>query len=66
MDNFIIDIDYSDILLALVAFNINELILYKLYKYHPIVLFIYNVMLLILIYLHYKYKHKKTYNQKVT
>jgi hypothetical protein len=59
MDDFIIEIDYGDIFIALIIFNINELILYELYKHHSVVLLIYNLLLLLFAYLHYKYKHNK-------
>ncbi len=57
MYDFITEIEYEDIFLALFTFNINELILIRLYNYkNNFWLFIYNTILLLLAYLYYKYK----------
>jgi hypothetical protein len=57
MYDFITEIEYEDIFLALFTFNINELILIRLYNSKNMFwLIIYNTILVLLAYLYYKYK----------
>jgi hypothetical protein len=57
MYDFITEIEYEDIFIALFTFNMNELILFRLYNHkNKFWLIIYNIILLLLAYSYYKYK----------